>query len=212
MANIRVCLLILVVATIFSCQNDDARRIEFQKKEVAKKENIFKVIDNAWNFQVPQPSPRGDAILSKWGELRLLNNELSQKPKSSIGAFQGKAKIMAKRVSDLGNNIPPEINKPEIRARVTVLTTKIKSIDMFINLQQIPEKKVVELIVEANASLSSLYSQVEEIVKKADVPIEKGESDIIKMRDTTRAVPTIQPTMPNNSFPKRKGKPMMTPD
>jgi hypothetical protein len=115
--------------------------------------------------------------------------EINQKPKSTIGAFQKKASALSKKVMDLNETMPSEFNKPQIKARIAVLTTKIKSMDLFIHLDQIPSSKVVKLISEINTEIDYFQLQLEEIVTKSKIPMEEGEEDIIRMKDTTRAIP-----------------------
>jgi hypothetical protein len=115
--------------------------------------------------------------------------EINQKPKSTLGAFQKKATTLSKKVVDLNNNIPEEFNKPQVKARIAVITTKVKSMDLFIHLNQIPAVKVVKLIGDINMEIEYLQLQLEEIVKRSQIPKEEGEPDFVKMRDTTRAIP-----------------------
>jgi hypothetical protein len=61
---------------------------------------------------------------------------------------------------------------------------------LFLNLDAIPEKKVVALIQDVNKEYVSLYQQFDEIVRKSEIPKEEGESDMIRMLDPTRAIPT----------------------
>jgi hypothetical protein len=116
--------------------------------------------------------------------------ELNEKPKSSIGAFQKKAKTLSQKVRDLNNNIPAKFNKPEIKSRISVLSTKINSINLYINLQNIPDQKVIANVTEANVQLAALYREMDEIMRKSAIPKEEGESDMIRMLDTARAIPT----------------------
>lgn len=173
-----------------SCQDHTEERLADQKKEAQKKELIFANISKGWVFSKPQLSPMAQAKINNWMEWRAFITEINQKPKSSIGAFQKKAAILSKKIVDLNNNIPLEFNKPQIRSRITVLTTKIKALDLFIHLQQIPDKKVVQFIQDSNIEIISLTLQFEEIVKRSQIQKEEGEPDFIKMKDTTRAIPT----------------------
>jgi hypothetical protein len=81
-------------------------------------------------------------------------------------------------------------NKPEVKSRIAVLICKINSLNLFINLDEIPDDKVVALIIEINIELISLQKQLDEIVRKSTIPREEGESDLIQMLDTSRAIPT----------------------
>jgi hypothetical protein len=177
------------VLILVSC-NDNAERREIENlKDAEKKEVIFKTINKGWNFSNPSVSPSVQATVNTWSEWRSFLNELNLKPKSSIGAFQKKAKTLSKKVMELNTNIPYTFNKPEIKSRISVLTTKINSINLFINLDDIPAQKVVTLVSEVNEELVSLTQQMEEIIRKSAIPIEEGESDMIRMLDTTRAIP-----------------------
>jgi len=57
------------------------------------------------------------------------------------------------------------------------------------HLQNIPDQKVAALIPEINLAIASFTQQLEEIVLKNAIPMERGESDMIRMLDTARAIP-----------------------
>lgn len=172
-----------------SCQEDPKLRALAQEKEVQKKEVIFKNISNGWNFSVQPNNETSRSLTNTWGEWRVLLNELAQKPKSSLGAFQQKAKTLSKRATDLNNNVPIEFNIPEIKSRINALCTKINAINLYIHLNQIPAAKIVKLVQGVNTEIRSLQFQFEEINRKSQIKIEDGESDMLKMLDTTRAIP-----------------------
>ncbi len=185
------CILVLSFF-LFSCNDGDEKRIAENLKEANKQESIFESINKSWNFSNPTLSPGAQTIANNWQQWKLLLTELSQKPKTSIFAFQIKAKALSKRVLELNNNIPPQFNKPEIKARIGVLTSKINAINLFINLHDIPAQKIAELIGEVNIELAALAQQMDEIVRKSSIPKEEGESDMLQMLDKSRAIPTIQ--------------------
>ena len=174
---------------ITSCQEDPKLRALAQEKEVQKKEVIFKNISNGWNFSVQPNNETSRSLTNTWAEWRVLLNELAQKPKSSLGAFQQKAKTLSKRATELNNNVPIEFNLPEIKSRINALCTKINAINLYIHLNQIPAAKIVKLVQEVNTEIRSLQFQFEEINRKSQIKIEDGESDMLKMLDTVRAIP-----------------------
>ena len=190
--NYKILFSLFLIMVLNSCQNDGEKRRAEYEKEVKKQEVIFNNISKAWQFSYPALNPETQVDIKNWNEWRLLQDELSQKPKSSIGAFQKKAKILSKRAKDLSTSIPQKFSKPEIKGRIGVLSIKINSINLYINLQQIPDEKVTALIKDINIEINSLCQQLDEIVRKENIPLEEGESDMIKMLDTTRAIPTIK--------------------
>jgi hypothetical protein len=185
---------------LFSCQNDNKERLIEQKREAKKKEVIFNNISNGWVFNILPVDPTTQSKINSWTEWRNFLSEINQKPKSSISAFQKKASILSKKAVDLNNNIPSEFSKPQVRSRIMVVITKIKSMDLFIHLNQIPDTKVVKLVSEINMEIQYLQLQMEEIVRRSQIPMEEGEQDIIRMKDTSRAIPTVAPIIPNSSI------------
>lgn len=188
---------LLATFLFISCQNDDEKRIAEQQRDAKAREVIFNNIDKGWNFSTPTVSnPVTQSQIDGWKDLRDFVTELNQKPKSSIGAFQKKAKVLSEKAKMLSNNIPPKFNKPEVKSRISVLLTKINSIDLYINLDAIPDQKVLTSIGDANTELGALCRQMDEIVRKSEIPKEEGEPDMIRMLDTTRAIPS-KPITPN---------------
>ena len=197
--------ILLAFLTLASCQDDtEKRRIE-NERDAKKKETVFATINNAWHFNTQPLNASAGELNASWNEWRIFLNELSQKPQSTIGAFRKKAKTLSLKVADLNKNIPVKYNKPEIKARIAVLLTKINSLNLFVNLGDIPEKKVVALIGEINVELASLQMQFGEIVRKSEIPREEGELDMIRLLDTSRAIPTNKPPVPLIENQKPKG-------
>jgi len=180
---------LFIVLLVSSCQNNDEKQRAEQQKDEQAKELIFTKISKGWHFATPPLNPTTQSLVQNWTELRQFTTELHETPKSSIGAFQKKAKELSIKAFALNQNIPAQFNKPEIKSRISALLTRINSINLFINIDAIPEQKVLALISEVDVTLTSLYAQLDEIVRKSQIPEEEGESDMIRMLDTTRAIP-----------------------
>ncbi|MDI5896465.1 hypothetical protein QLS91_04785 [Flavobacterium sp. LB2P84] len=188
-----------LVFLFLSCKNDNEKRIAENKKEMQKREVIFKNIEKGWVFYDTPVTEASEKSIASWNEWRIFLAELAQKPKKSIGAFQQKSKALSKKVMALDDNIPYEYNKPQIKSRLSTLITKVRLLDLFIHLDNIPDKKVTLLVSEINLELVSLQRQMDKIVEKSRIPLEEGESDLLKMMDTTRAIPNtpiIDPNLP----------------
>ncbi|MBF6609305.1 MAG: hypothetical protein ITG00_11320 [Flavobacterium sp.] len=183
-------LFILVVTIIFSSCNNEEKRLAENEREEQKKEAVYQEVAKAWNFNAQPQNAISQSLVSSWSQWRALLNELSQKPQSSIGAFRTKAKTLSAKSEELAANIPVQFNKPEVKSRLSVLSTKINALDLYMNLDKIPAAKVSSTIQEINDELRSVQMQLDEIVRKSKIPKEAGESDLIRMRDTARAIPT----------------------
>ncbi|MSP84427.1 MAG: hypothetical protein EXR18_01165 [Flavobacteriaceae bacterium] len=182
--------LLIALLLIFSCKDNKEERLIENAKDAKKKETIFNIINKGWNFNSNPINPASQGLVAMWPEWRGFLMELNSKPKSTIGAFQKKARELSKKVAELNNNIPIAYNNPEVKSRIAVLISKINSLNLYINLDEIPDQKVVALVSEINIQLISLQSQLDEIVRKSTIPKEEGESDLIKMLDPSRAIPT----------------------
>ena len=107
-----------------------------------------------------------------------------------MGAFRSKAKTLSLKAKDLNKTIPAQFARPEIKSRVSVLQTKVNALNLFINLGDVPDQKVIGLIADINTEISALQSQMAEIVRRSQIPKEAGEADMLRMLDTTRAIPS----------------------
>ena len=186
-----------LVFLLLSCKNDNQKRIAENKKEMQKREVIFKNIEKGWVFYDTPVTEASEKSIASWNEWRIFLAELALKPKKTIGAFQQKSKALSKKVMALNTNIPYEYNKKKKKSRISTLITKVRLLDLFIHLDNIPDKKVTLLVSEINLELVSLQRQMDKIVEKSKIPLEEGESDLLKMMDTARAIPNTPVIDPN---------------
>lgn len=168
-----------------SCQEDAQHHLDAQKI-AQKNEAVFKNISKMWQFQFPSARPEITATLNTWNAWRQFEIELLQKPKSTLSAFQLKTKNIASKADALTASIPEEYNKPQVLSRFAALNTKLKSLELYLNLRVIPEQKVAQLIPEINEEIKGLYNQWDEILIKKAIPKEIGEELMLQALDTAR--------------------------
>lgn len=192
---------LLFAFLLLSCSDDEKRQAE-NARDLKKKEAVFNNINKAWNFNTGPVNETSATLFKSWNEWRILLNEMAQKPQRTIGAFRTKAKTLSLKSKDLGNTIPGTFSRPEIKSRVAVLQTKINALNLYINLNDIPDQKVIALIADINTEINALQLQMGEIVRRSQIPKEDGEADMLRMLDTARAIP-------NN--PKPEPTPELTP-
>jgi hypothetical protein len=205
--NSKVTLLFLVILMQFSCNSTDKREAD-QLKDAKKKELIFTSIKKGWNFFDSPINTTSEETIKTWPQWRYFMEELAKKPNKTIADYQKKSKALSKKVMDLNTNIPTQFDTPQIRSRIATLITQVRMLDLYINLTDISEKKVVKLVAEINIELVSLQRQMDKIVEKGKIPMETGESELLLMiMDTTRAIqgagpvaiPPGNPGIPRNS-------------
>jgi hypothetical protein len=211
--NNKLTLLFLVLLMQFSCKDDNDVRLADNLRDAKKKELIFKTIDKGWNFIDTPINTTSEATMKTWPEWRAFMEELSVKPKKTITAFQKKAKALSTKVMALNTNIPTQFDNPQIRSRIATLITQVRMLDLYINLDKVSDKKVTERLAEINLELVSLQRQMDKIVEKSKIPMEVGESELLMMLDTTRAIQAGNPAMSGSKAtpgnPALQGNPKM---
>jgi hypothetical protein len=173
------------IMLLSSCQEDAQQQLD-AKKIAQKNEVVFKNISKMWQFQFPKARPDIQTTLSSWNAWRQFEIELLQTPKSTLSAFQLKTKNIATKADALASSIPLEYNKPQVLSRLAALNTKLKSLELFLNLSIIPEQKVAQIIPEINEEIKGLYNQWDEISIKKAIPKEIGEELMLQALDTAR--------------------------
>lgn len=188
---------LFLLVLLASCKDDNLQRDAENAKDAKKKEVIFSNINKGWVFYDTPINETAEASVATWTELRMFIAELAQKPKKTIGAFQQKSTAISKKAAALQQNIPLQYDVPQIKSRISVLITKVRMLDLYIHLDKIPDDKVLISITEINKELASLQRQMDQIVEKNKIPVEQGESELRKMMDMSRAIPSEPLPEPN---------------
>lgn len=175
----------LLLLVLVSCNDFSDLNAESEKNK-QRNEAVFKAISKEWNFVFPVTKPEIQTTLNEWKDWRQFQNELEQKPKTSLLAFQMKIENVSKRADSLHLTVPAKYNNPQVRSRLITLDTQLNSLNTYMHLQVIPEKKVIGLIKSVNEEIKSVYKQLDEIIIKEAIPMEIGEADLIKALDTSR--------------------------
>lgn len=184
----------------FSCQNNDDRLAD-NRRDAKKKELILTTINKGWVFFDSPINETSEANMKTWPQWREFMAEMAHKPKKKISEFQKKSKALSTKAIALGSNIPAQFNTPPIRSRIATLITQVRMLDLYINLPDISDKKVIKLVAEINIELVSFQRQMDKIVEKSKIPMESGESELLQMiSDTTRAISGSSiPVTPNST-------------
>ena len=186
---------VLLLILFSGCKEDNKKNNKQIYKARKEKELVFSTINKTWDFAPRTLSQEAQTITNNWNDWRLFTSELYQKPKGTIGAFQRKTKSLVQKVAILNNTIPEKINKPQIKSRLMAIVTKVKALHTFINLDRIPEKKVVTLITDLNSELIAFQDQIEEIVRRSHIQKEEGEQEMLN---------SLSGSEPTNTLPEKE--------
>lgn len=174
------------------------------KKEIHTPENavdkisqdsVVKNIHAKWKFTVVISNQNINSRLSNWEYWRNYVNELTITPNASHANLMREANALVEKTAVLKNSIPEFYNKPETKARFSVLETHVQNLDMQLELEPLNIKEINSLLVNIQKSTNSIIYQFNEFEIKAKIPKEAGENqlynkvDTIK-RATLKALPT----------------------
>lgn len=190
--------LLLMIIIFIACKDDNnIHQLEITKA-LKEKELVYNIINKTWVFTPKILTPETQSITNDWNDWRLFTSELYQKPKGTIGAFQRKTKSLVQKIDVLNNTIPAKLNKPQIKARLMAIITKVKALHTFMNLERIPEKKVVVLITDLNVELIAFQDQIEEIVRRSHIVKEEGEQEMLNSLSGAKPSATFEENKPAN--------------
>ncbi|AXG73872.1 hypothetical protein DVK85_06310 [Flavobacterium arcticum] len=208
--------------TLLSCQDDEKQQLAETRKAEQRNDSIVKVVSSNWHFNVPPLTEKVKERIAGWNEWERFSNELSQKPTGTLTAYKQKAENLINKVAEVKTSIPPFFDKPQVRGRLTVLDTKIKSLYTYMVLDVVQCDKVLLLIAEITEETTALQKQFDEIIRLSEIPKEIGEEQMLRARDTTRmanpdnipkpsiATP-VKDTLPTSTdVPNRQRRPFKT--
>lgn len=178
-------ILYLFTLLLLSC-SDRGNQSENSAKAEQKNAEVFKTISEKWVFNFPNSNPQIQNALKNWNDWDQFKKELEQKPKTLLRAFQLKIENVAQKSDSLSLSVPEQFNNPQVRSRLVTLSTKINSLDTYMHLDNIPQKKVFSLIDDINGEIKGVYNQLDEVIIKQAIPKEIGEDEMIKALDTSR--------------------------
>lgn len=201
MKYLKITILFCLSLAIFSCGDDDKQRLAETQRAMKQNDSILKILNNNWKFNIAPPSEKVQPKIQGWNEWQQFKAELDEKPNGSIETYRQKVKTLSAKADLLRNNIPEFFDKPQVRSRIAVLITKIKSLYTYINISVINDKKVISLINEITVETNSLQNQMDELVRFSEIPKELGEEQMLRALDTVRhANPDMAP-QPQGSTP-----------
>lgn len=192
----RYAFLFLFLALVqVACKKNVTDITTVNEAQEKRQDSIFKQINQRWVFTAPVVTPQVKAQISNWKEWRDFENEITTRPLTSLSAFRKEAAQLAVLASSLPNNIPEPFKKPEVESRIALLITNINSLDMFMELDVIPDKEIALLIPNINKNFQSIADQFNEILILKSIPKEAGEDQLLPKLDTVKratsnAIPT----------------------
>lgn len=207
MKYLKFIILLCLPALMLSCNDDEQVRAAEALRAQKYNDSILTIINKNWKFNIPPVTPKVKAKIDGWNEWQQFKAELADKPTGSLNAYRGKVKAIAEKAEELNKTIPPFFNQPQMRSRLGVLMTKVRSLYTYIDLTVVQEKKVIQYINEISKETTSIQNQMDEMVRFSEIPMEKGEEELLMALDTVRmANPDMIPEAEKQPAPAKPKK------
>ncbi len=148
------------------------------EKQLKQQDSLFQLVNKQWVFTEPVAIDEVKFDLRNWKEWKDFQDEILSKPLTSLSAFRKEALDLVVLGDKLEKSIPEKYQKKSIHSRVSLLVTQLHTLEMFMELDEIPHKEIAVIIPNINKSMQSIARQFEEIVEKKRIPLEEGESEL----------------------------------
>ncbi|RRA91102.1 hypothetical protein [Paenimyroides viscosum] len=179
-----ILMILLLVTVTISCKKEVITTPNVTTK--ISQDSMVKTIHEKWKFTVVVNNPTISSKLNNWEDWRNYVNELTITPSASKANLIRRANALVEKTAVLKSNIPELYNKPETKARLTLLETHVQNLDMQLELVPLNSKEIILLLANIQKSTNSLINQFNEFEVKLKIPKEVGEDKLIQPIDTIK--------------------------
>lgn len=176
--------IVLLLATLIAC--DKKQENISQDTTIVTNDSLIRSIQNNWKFSVNLSNSAVNSRLSTWSDWQNFVSELTTPPKANLSNFSRKAAKLVTNVEVLKNSVPDFYNKPETKARLTLLETNVQNLDMWLDIEPLNSKEILSLLANIQKNTNSIIYQFEEFEVKAKIPREVGEESLHQPIDTIK--------------------------
>src|SRR5690606_2711808 len=179
-------LTLIALVVLCGCKKTTSDTYSLNEEQVRRQDSLFNNVNQKWIFEQPETPKIVQDKISEWKDWHNLLDEYTSKPLSSISAFREEAENLAKLGDKLAATVPEEFKNPAVLSRIALLNTHLQDLDMYMQLDQVPDKKIAEILTNINKNTQSIILQMEEILLKKNIPLEEGEENLYQNIDTVK--------------------------
>lgn len=179
-------LTLIILVVLCGCKKTTSDTYSLNEEQVRRQDSLFNNVNQKWVFERPEIPKNVQDKINEWKEWHDLLEEISSKPLSSLSAFRQEAENLTALGEKLSVSVPEGFNNHAVQSRIALLNTHLQNLDMYMQLDLIPDKKISEILANINKSTQSIVNQMEEILLKKSIPREEGEENLYQNIDTVR--------------------------
>ncbi len=157
-------LFVLIIIFLVNC-NDNVNIV--QKQEANSKPLSYSEINFDSIYQI-----KYDSSIEEWINYFELNEFIKQLNTDDFSSLIDNKKFLLRFFKGIKFSIPGEINKPEIKSRLTVIETDFMRFESMLSNYEIDKEIKIKMVKKINNSFSNLNFQIDKLLEKQEINLD----------------------------------------
>ena len=157
-------LFVLIIIFLVNC-NDNVNIV--QKQEANSKPLSYSEINFDSIYQI-----KYDSSIEEWINYFELNEFIKQLNTDDFSSLIDNKKFLLRFFKGIKFSIPDEINKPEIKSRLTVIETDFMRFESMLSNYEIDSEIKIKMVKKINNSFSNLNFQIDKLLEKQEINLD----------------------------------------
>ena len=157
-------LFVLIIIFLVNC-NDNVNIV--QKQEANSKPFSYSEINFDSIYQI-----KYDSSIEEWINYFELNEFIKQLNTDDFSSLIDNKKFLLRFFKGIKFSIPDEINKPEIKSRLTVIETDFMRFESMLSNYEIDKEIKIKMVKKINNSFSNLNFQIDKLLEKQEINLD----------------------------------------
>ena len=157
-------LFVLIIIFLVNC-NDNVNIV--QKQEANSKPLSYSEINFDSIYQI-----KYDSSIEEWINYFELNEFIKQLNTDDFSSLIDNKKFLLRFFKGIKFSIQDEINKPEIKSRLTVIETDFMRFESMLSNYEIDKEIKIKMVKKINNSFSNLNFQIDKLLEKQEINLD----------------------------------------
>tara|TARA_B000000441_G_C21714891_1_gene335011 strand:- start:131 stop:640 length:510 start_codon:yes stop_codon:yes gene_type:complete len=107
--------------------------------------------------------------IDEWTNYLELSDYINQLNSNDYSTLIDNKKYLVRFFNGIKNTIPKDINKPEIKSRITVIETDFLKLESMLSHFEIDNETRIKIVKKINNSFSNLNFQIDKLLEKQEI-------------------------------------------
>ena len=155
----------IILISIFSCKEVVVEEV---KNNLSSKTINYSEINLESIYEIKLYSN-----IDEWINYMELNEYVNQLNLNDYSSLIDNKKYLIRFFNGIKNTIPTDINKPEIKSRLTVIETDFLRFESMLSNYELNEEAKIKMVKKINNSFSNLNFQIDKLTEKQEITAEQ---------------------------------------